>query len=120
MRRARVRCETPRIALVGYTTAGKSTLLNALRGAGAYAAYKLFATLDPTVRRLELPGGTVDIADTVRFVPHLPHAPGAEFRSTLHAAREDHLRLTVREAAHPLHSDLTAPALGTTYGRERN
>src|SRR3546814_2212417 len=58
MRRARVRSEIPRIALVGYTNAGKSTLFNALTGAGAYAADKLFATLDPTVRRLELPGGT--------------------------------------------------------------
>src|SRR3546814_16402947 len=67
MRRARVRSEIPRAALVGYTNAGKSTLFNALTGAGAYAADKLFATLAPTVRRLELPGGNVAIADTVGF-----------------------------------------------------
>src|SRR3546814_7232582 len=86
MRRARVRSEIPRIALVGYTNAGKSTLFNALTGAGAYAADKLFATLDPTVRRLELPGGTVAIADTVGFVRDLPHELVAAFRSEEHTS----------------------------------
>src|SRR3546814_9729834 len=89
MRRARVRSEIPRIALVGYTNAGKSTLFNALTGAGAYAADKLFATLDPTVRRLELPGGTVAIADTVGFVRDLPHELVAAFRSTLSERSEE-------------------------------
>jgi GTP-binding protein HflX len=63
MRRARVRSELPRIALVGYTNAGKSTLFNALTGAGAYAADQLFATLDPTVRRIALPGGNAVLAE---------------------------------------------------------
>src|SRR5690606_19392768 len=73
MRRARVRSELPRVALVGYTNAGKSTLFNALTGADAYAADQLFATLDPTVRRITLPGGAVVLADTVGFVRDLPH-----------------------------------------------
>src|SRR3546814_12331143 len=97
MRRARVRSEIPRIALVGYTNAGKSTLFNALTGAGAYAADKLFATLDPTVRRLELPGGTVAIADTVGFVRDLPHELVAAFRSTLSEARDEIGRASCRE-----------------------
>ena len=72
MRRARVRSELPRVALVGYTNAGKSTLFNVLTGAEAYAADQLFATLDPTVRRIDLPGGAVVLADTVGFVRDLP------------------------------------------------
>ena len=73
MRRARLRSELPRVALVGYTNAGKSTLFNALTGAEAYAADQLFATLDPTVRRIAVPGGSVVLADTVGFVRDLPH-----------------------------------------------
>ena len=73
MRRARVRSELPRVALVGYTNAGKSTLFNAMTGAEAYAADQLFATLDPTVRRIAVPGGNVVLADTVGFVRDLPH-----------------------------------------------
>ena len=88
MRRARVRSELPRVALVGYTNAGKSTLFNALTGADAYAADQLFATLDPTVRRIELSGGGVVLADTVGFVRDLPHELVAAFRSTLSEARE--------------------------------
>src|SRR5690606_31640656 len=87
MRRARVRSELPRVALVGYTNAGKSTLFNALTGADAYAADQLFATLDPTVRRISLPGGSVVLADTVGFVRDLPHELVAAFRSTLSEAR---------------------------------
>src|SRR3546814_16556413 len=108
MRRARVRSEIPRIALVGYTNAGKSTLFNALTGAGAYAADKLFATLDPTVRRLELPGGTVAIADTVGFVRDLPHELVAAFRSTLREAREADLLLHVVDASDPLRAERLA------------
>src|SRR3546814_11289154 len=108
MRRARVRSEIPRAALVGYTNAGKSTLFNALTGAGAYAADKLFATLDPTVRRLELPGGNVAIADTVGFVRDLPHELVAAFRSTLSEAREAALLLHVVAASAPLRAERIA------------
>ena len=108
MRRARVRSELPRIALVGYTNAGKSTLFNALTGAGAYAADKLFATLDPTVRRVALPGGDAVLADTVGFVRDLPHELVAAFRSTLSEAREADLLLHVVDAADPLREERIA------------
>ena len=101
MRRARVRSELPRVALVGYTNAGKSTLFNALTGADAYADDRLFATLDPTVRRVELPGGGIVLADTVGFVRDLPHELVAAFRSTLSEAREADLLLHVVDAADP-------------------
>lgn len=108
MRRARVRSELPRVALVGYTNAGKSTLFNALTGAGAYAADKLFATLDPTVRKLELPGGSVILADTVGFVRDLPHELVAAFRSTLAEARDADLLLHLVDAADPLRDERIA------------
>jgi GTPase len=108
MRRARVRSEMPRVALVGYTNAGKSTLFNALSGADAYAADQLFATLDPTVRRIALPGGNVVIADTVGFVRDLPHELVAAFRSTLSEAREADLLLHVIDAADPLREERIA------------
>jgi GTP-binding protein HflX len=101
-RRARLRNEVPRIALVGYTNAGKSTLFNALTGAGIYAADQLFATLDPTVRKLSgLDCGEVVLADTVGFVRDLPHELVAAFRSTLSEAREADLLLHVIDAADP-------------------
>ena len=108
MRRARVRSELPRVALVGYTNAGKSTLFNALTGADAYTADKLFATLDPTVRRIALPGGNVVLADTVGFVRDLPHELVAAFRSTLSEAREADLLLHVIDAADPLRDERIA------------
>jgi GTP-binding protein HflX len=108
MRRARVRSELPRVALVGYTNAGKSTLFNALTGADAYAADQLFATLDPTVRRIELPSGGVVLADTVGFVRDLPHELVAAFRSTLSEAREADLLLHVIDAADPLREERIA------------
>ena len=108
MRRARVRSELPRVALVGYTNAGKSTLFNALTGADAYAADKLFATLDPTVRRIELSGGAIVLADTVGFVRDLPHELVAAFRSTLSEARDADLLLHVIDAADPLREDRIA------------
>ena len=108
MRRARVRSELPRVALVGYTNAGKSTLFNAVTGAGAYAADQLFATLDPTVRRIELPGGGVVLADTVGFVRDLPHELVAAFRSTLSEAREADLLLHVIDADDPLREERMA------------
>ncbi|KAB7772406.1 ribosome rescue GTPase HflX [Xanthomonas maliensis] len=105
MRRARMRSELPRIALVGYTNAGKSTLFNALTGAEAYAADQLFATLDPTVRRIALPGGSAVLADTVGFVRDLPHELVAAFRSTLSEARDADLLLHVVDAADPLREE---------------
>jgi len=105
MRRARVRRELPRVALVGYTNAGKSTLFNALTGAGAYAADQLFATLDPTVRRIDLSGGALILADTVGFVRDLPHELIAAFRSTLSEARDANLLLHIIDAADPLRNE---------------
>jgi GTP-binding protein HflX len=101
-RRERQRGEVPTVALVGYTNAGKSTLFNRLTSAEAYAADQLFATLDPTVRRLRLsPGLEVVLADTVGFVRDLPHELVAAFRSTLQEAREADLLLHVIDAADP-------------------
>ena len=99
-RRNRLRAGIPTVALVGYTNAGKSTLFNALTDAGVYVEDKLFATLDPTVRRLELPdGGEVILADTVGFVRDLPHELVAAFRSTLQEAREADLILHLIDAS---------------------
>jgi len=101
-RQERKRGAVPTVALVGYTNAGKSTLFNRLTSADAYAADQLFATLDPTVRRLHLaPGLEVALADTVGFVRDLPHELVAAFRSTLQEAREADLLLHVIDAADP-------------------
>ena len=99
-RRNRERAEVPTVALVGYTNAGKSTLFNALTGADVLVEDKLFATLDPTVRRLELPDGhKVVLADTVGFVRDLPHELIAAFKSTLQEAREADLILHLIDAS---------------------
>jgi GTP-binding protein HflX len=101
-RRERKRAEIPTVALVGYTNAGKSTLFNRMTGAVAYAANQLFATLDPTVRRLDLPDARFALlADTVGFVRDLPHELVAAFRSTLQEARESTLLLHIVDAADP-------------------
>jgi GTP-binding protein HflX len=99
-RRARLRNTVPRVALVGYTNAGKSTLFNALTSGGVYAADQLFATLDPTVRRIDdLACGAVVVADTVGFIRELPHDLVAAFRGTLAEARDADLLLHVSDAA---------------------
>jgi GTPase len=99
-RRARLRNTVPRVALVGYTNAGKSTLFNVITTGGVYAADQLFATLDPTVRRIEdLSCGPAVIADTVGFIRELPHDLVAAFRATLSEARDADLLLHVSDAA---------------------
>ena len=101
-RRARDRADVPTVSLVGYTNAGKSTLFNHLCNAEVYAADQLFATLDPTLRRFELPGfGPVVLADTVGFVRSLPHELVAAFRSTLEETLEADLLLHVVDAHDP-------------------
>jgi GTP-binding protein HflX len=101
-RAQRAEIPVPSVALVGYTNAGKSTLFNAVTGADAYIANQLFATLDPTVRRISLPGGAAAVlADTVGFIRELPHELVAAFRSTLTEAREATLLLHVVDASDP-------------------
>jgi GTPase len=101
-RRTRMQIPVPTLALVGYTNAGKSTLFRALTGAPAYVADQLFATLDPTVRRIRLPGGTpAVVADTVGFIRDLPHELVVAFRSTLTEAREATVLLHVIDASDP-------------------
>lgn len=101
-RRARERVPIPTVSLVGYTNAGKSSLFNHLTGAGVYAADQLFATLDPTMRRLELPGNApIVLTDTVGFVRHLPHDLVEAFKSTLEEVAEADLLLHVVDASSP-------------------
>ncbi|MBN2004224.1 MAG: GTPase HflX [Anaerolineae bacterium] len=92
----------PTVALVGYTNAGKSTMLNALSGADVYIADQLFATLDPTTRRVTLPGGAVVLlSDTVGFIQKLPTGLIAAFRATLEEVAEADLLLHIIDASHP-------------------
>lgn len=99
-RQNRVRAEIPTVALVGYTNAGKSTLFNTLTDAGVYVEDQLFATLDPTMRRLDLPdGASIILADTVGFVRDLPHELVAAFRATLQETREADLILHLIDAS---------------------
>ncbi len=101
-RRARDRIPIPTVSLVGYTNAGKSSLFNRLTGAGVYAADQLFATLDPTMRRIALPGNAaVILADTVGFIRDLPHDLVEAFKSTLEEVAEAELLLHVVDAANP-------------------
>lgn len=98
-RKLRRKAALPIVSLVGYTNAGKSTLFNRLTGAAVYAADKLFATLDPTLRRIELSGcGSMVLTDTVGFIRHLPHDLVAAFRATLEEVREANLLLHVIDA----------------------
>jgi len=99
-RRARRRADCQTVSLVGYTNAGKSTLFNALTGGAEYAADRLFATLDPKLRRIDLDGaGAVLIIDTVGFIRDLPHDLVAAFRATLEETLEADLLLHVIDAA---------------------
>jgi GTP-binding protein HflX len=101
-RRQRKRAAVPVVAIVGYTNAGKSTLLNALTGAGVLVEDKLFATLDPTTRRVSLPGGREALfSDTVGFIQKLPTELVAAFRATLEEINEADLILHVVDVTHP-------------------
>lgn len=103
MRERRKETEVPVVALVGYTNAGKTTLLNRLTGTVATAKNQLFTTLDPLARRLHLPSGeTVVMTDTVGFLHHLPHHLIEAFKATLEEARDADIVLHVIDAAHPL------------------
>ena len=101
-RRGRKRADIPSVSLVGYTNAGKSTLFNALTTSEVYAADQLFATLDPTLRRLQLDDlGPVVLADTVGFIRHLPHKLVEAFRATLEESSNSDLLLHVIDAHEP-------------------
>jgi GTP-binding protein HflX len=109
-RAARQKAAIPTVSLVGYTNAGKSTLFNRLADSDVYAADQLFATLDPTLRRLEWTGlGRLVLADTVGFVRHLPHALVDAFRATLEETLEADLLLHVIDASSPeMHEQIDA------------
>ncbi|NHB94904.1 ribosome rescue GTPase HflX [Photorhabdus stackebrandtii] len=99
-RQARNKADIPTISLVGYTNAGKSSLFNRMTSAEVYAADQLFATLDPTLRRIEVDDvGTAVLADTVGFIRHLPHDLVAAFKATLQETRQATLLLHIVDAA---------------------
>jgi len=106
-RRSRSRAEVPTVSLVGYTNAGKSTLFNALTSANTYAADQLFATLDSTLRAVNVPAfGNAVFADTVGFISHLPHQLVEAFRATLEETAQANLLLHVVDAANESHDML--------------
>lgn len=106
-RRARHRTPIPTISLVGYTNAGKSSLFNVITDANVLVEDKLFATLDPTMRRVELPGfGPVVLSDTVGFVRDLPHTLVAAFHSTLEEVVSADCLLLVSDVSNPEHREL--------------
>ncbi len=118
----RVKRPYPLVCLVGYTNAGKSTLLNALADADAYVDDRLFATLDTKTRLVHLaPQYNVLLIDTVGFIRHLPHGLVASFRSTLDVAREADLLLRVADASHPFvcdHIEISEQTLETIEARQ--
>ena len=106
-RRSRRRDEVPTVSMVGYTNAGKSSLFNTLTNANVYTADQLFATLDSTLRSINLPSfGNAVIADTVGFIAHLPHQLVEAFKATLEEISEANLLLHVVDAANELHNTM--------------
>jgi len=101
-RKKRDKTPCPSCAIVGYTNAGKSTLLNALTGADVFVENELFATLDPTTRKLNLKeGGSILLTDTVGFISNLPHSLVNAFKSTLEEAKNADLQLIVLDSSDP-------------------
>ena len=99
-RQSRLKSDTPTVSLVGYTNAGKSTLFNLITNSDVYAADQLFATLDPTMRRLDIPEqGPIIFADTVGFISHLPHRLINAFRATLEEAAAANVLLHIIDAS---------------------
>lgn len=116
LRRPRRKIPFPIVALVGYTNAGKSSLMNALTRAGVAVRDQLFATLDPTLRRLTLPGDRVALlSDTVGFIRKIPHQLVAAFQATLEEVQEAELLLHVVDISHP-HAELQQAAVETVLG----
>nr|HPL81765.1 GTPase HflX [Anaerolineaceae bacterium] len=113
-RSQRKKSNVPIVALVGYTNAGKSTLLNAITNSDIYVADQLFATLDPTIRQLQLPGGTeILVSDTVGFIQKLPTQLVAAFRATLEEIKEADLLLHIVDASHEHHQEQSYSVLET-------
>jgi GTP-binding protein HflX len=118
-REGRERSGLPVIALVGYTNAGKSSLMNALTDAGVLVQDKLFATLDPATRRLSLPGGRDSLlTDTVGFIRKLPHDLVAAFRATLEGIEEASLIVHVVDSSHPRATEQIAAVEAVLGGLE--
>jgi len=116
LRRPRRKVPFPILALVGYTNAGKSSLMNALTHAGVVVQDQLFATLDPTLRRLTLPGDRVALlSDTVGFIRKLPHQLVAAFQATLEEIQEATVLLHVVDVSHP-HAEQQQAAVASVLG----